>query len=56
MGEGQYEEDDYEAPAPKRKSISNAETVQMMMMAEAQRERISKQPIFRCFKRFSKPR
>lgn len=30
-------DDGYEPPAPKRKRISNAETIQMMMMAEAVR-------------------
>ena len=28
-------DDEYEPPAPKRKRISNGETIQMMMMAEA---------------------
>ena len=43
MGEGEYEKDDYEPPVPKRKRISNAETVQMMMMAEAERASVNNQ-------------
>ena len=43
MGEGEYEKDDYEPPAPKRKRISNAKTVQMMMMAEAERASVNNQ-------------
>lgn len=34
-------EDEYEPPAPKRKRISNGETIQMMMMAEAERSSVN---------------
>ena len=38
--EGEIEEID-EPPAPKRKRISNGETIQMMMMAEAERSSVN---------------
>ena len=34
-------EDEYEPPALKRKRISNGETIQMMMMAEAERSSVN---------------
>ena len=34
-------DDEYEPPGPKRKRISNKETIQMMVMAEAEAERSS---------------
>ena len=34
-------EDEYEPPAPKRKRIANGETIQMMMMAEAERSSVN---------------